>query len=64
MSKREAESSIDKPGVPGNSGLMFGDILGNNAGEACTELVDRFLLFREASWGVLRALGPEDPGRN
>ena len=52
------------PGVPGRRGLMLGDILGNSAGETCTEPVDLFLFDRGASWGVFRADGPAEPGAN
>jgi hypothetical protein len=64
MSRREAVSSADMPGVPGNSGLIFGDILGNSAGETWTDPVDRFRLLRAESCGVFLAEGPVEPGRS
>lgn len=55
-------SSAERPGVPGNKGLMFGDILGSKAGETATELtLPRFLLPRGANMGVFLRFGVPAP---
>lgn len=51
--------------MPGNSGLILGDILGRSAGETCTELtLDRFRLVLAAKSGVLREFVADSFGVN